>query len=121
MKTFFLVGSILLSACFYQCGSVNKSQAASPDGARLIVSFISKGGGIDGKSLKDFEQLVKDFNTANKSNISYTVQPWGREGEKDYCFQPGQGKNFEKLISEVKKSLQGKELIRLKENAACRK
>lgn len=120
MKTLFIVGSILLSACFCQCGPVNKSQASSPDKTRLIVSFISKGGGIDGKSLKDFEQLVKDFNTANKSNISYTIKPWGREGEKDYCFEPGQGRNLEKLVSEIKKSLQGKELIRLKENAICR-
>ena len=99
----------------------NPEQKKMQDGSRLVISFISKGGGIDRKTKKSFEKMIVDFNTANKCNVVYTLKTWGKEGERDYCFSFGQGDFLEKFVSEAKEKLKGKELIQVKENTECRK
>src|ERR1044071_5428783 len=49
--------------------------------SRVVVSFISRGEGIDKKLRTDFDAWL-----ANKKNVSWETHPWGREGEVNYCF-----------------------------------
>jgi hypothetical protein len=86
------------------------------------VSFYSIGSGIDYKSLKKFEDLIKSKQNLD-SNIFYNKYPWGREGEVDYCIE------VSKLSLEAKKHLEdnirmvlnSSENARININKPCRK
>jgi hypothetical protein len=85
------------------------------DTARLMVSFISKGFGIDTKSKNHFDVWL------SARNESYTANPWGREGEVSYCF-PLKNKSAaeqEAFIRDVKNELTNRDLIVFNENIPC--
>lgn len=52
----------------------------------MIVSFISKGEGLDYKLVEKIDAAINDFNKKNKTKIAPEILSWGREGEKDYNF-----------------------------------
>ncbi len=82
---------------------------------RLKVSFISYGGGINGPVKKDFEVFIKDWGKSH-APIAYSVKPWGREGERDYCFSLGElnDKEIEVFLKEVKAKFDGKDRVLIK-------
>lgn len=59
------------------------------------VSFYSIGEGIDSKSRNAFESYIKESQN-QYPELSYIKQPWGREGEVDYCV------DITKLNSDIK-------------------
>lgn len=83
---------------------------------RLIVSFFSKGEGIDHKTKDEFERMINDFNS-KKCNIGYETEILYKEGEKEYFFPSGQSsdKCLEKFVTKAKALLKDKELVLLKE------
>jgi hypothetical protein len=52
----------------------------------MIISFISKGEGLDYKLVEKIDATINDFNKKNKTKITPEIVSWGREGEKDYNF-----------------------------------
>ena len=52
----------------------------------MIVSFISKGEGIDHELKDKVDARIVLFNKENKTDIQPEIVGWGREGEKDYNF-----------------------------------
>ena len=52
----------------------------------MIISFISKGEGIDRKLKEAVDKSIATFNTEQKVKIKPELQMWGREGETDYNF-----------------------------------
>jgi len=88
------------------------------DTVRFMVSFISKGFGIDTKSKAHFDKWISD-----RGNIQYTASPWGREGEMSYCF-PLKGKSAaeqEAFIRDAKNELPNRDLVVFSENIPCEK
>ena len=89
---------------------------------RVIISFISIG---EGPSLTGHDKLQNFLNFQNENtekNLKCDTIPWGREGEVDYCFtleelSEGEQENF---MGELRRSLEGDELIRIEENTVCR-
>ncbi len=87
----------------------------------LIISFYSKGEGIDQKSKDKFDEFLANFeNKNNLQNYKYAVS-WGREGEIDYCLNLTRlsAENKEKFIKEAKNLRQDSDLVHLSENAPC--
>lgn len=52
----------------------------------MIVSFISKGEGINHELKDKVDARIVLFNKENKTDIQPEIVSWGREGEKDYNF-----------------------------------
>jgi len=85
---------------------------------RLSVSFISIGAGTDKKARQDYDQYLIQYEQKNKIKLSFKITPWGREGEKDYCFKLNElnKKQQEVFIAETKEVLKNSTLVRYKEN-----
>jgi len=85
---------------------------------RFSVSFISIGAGTDKKARQDYDQYLTQYEQKNKIKLSYKITPWGREGEKDYCFKLNElnKKQQEVFIAETKEVLKNSTLVRYKEN-----
>ena len=81
----------------------------------LIISFISKGAGID-HSLKDkIDAIITEFNNKNNVDLKYDKTGWGREGEVDYNFilknlSTDQKKSF---ISSIKEAIGSSDMAQL--------
>jgi len=50
----------------------------------VIISFISKGEGIDHKLVEKIDQAISKFNKDKKVSVKPEKLNWGREGELDY-------------------------------------
>lgn len=127
----FLVLATLLAAAAapFACRSTQTqaqaSQPPAPAGPntmfRLVVSFYSKGEGIDYKMRQKFEGFMADAQATRKLNLNPLSVPWGREGEVDFCLMlneltPRQQKD---LVAEIKNMMEGHELVRVSENSRC--
>jgi hypothetical protein len=86
--------------------------------SRLIVSFYSPGNGIDHKALALFATEILSKN----ENIIYSTVSWGREGERDYCFQLAElsAKEQEAFIKKVNTLLGSVKRVHILENQECR-
>ncbi len=84
----------------------------------LIVSFISIGSGIDGKSVKILDNFIIAFQQDKNVIITYKRIAWGREGETEYCFSLANlSKEMkEKFTVNVKSYFLDNQLIALYEN-----
>jgi hypothetical protein len=82
----------------------------------LVVSFISKGSGVDKNAINKLKTFLDDYNSNSKKPVTYLVKSWGREGEKDYCIN----ESNKEFIDKVKSAMQGFGLVRIKENSVCR-
>ena len=87
---------------------------AKENNYRLIISFVSAGSGIDGKT----QQKVMAFITMHSSKPAYETFKWGREGEVDYCMHLKELSSSKQkvFVKNVKKLIKGKELVLLLEN-----
>ena len=52
----------------------------------LLVSFISRGEGINGQAKTKLDDFIIDFEAKHSLTIQYEKINWGKEGERDYCF-----------------------------------
>jgi hypothetical protein len=80
---------------------------------RLVVSFISKGQGIDGKTMEKIDAYIAAFSP----KPGYENCQWGREGESDYCFHLKELKHHEqkKFIEGLEKLITDKEMVQVKQ------
>lgn len=85
---------------------------------RLVVSFISKGAGIDYETLKSFENWL-----AERPRFVYTKSHWGREGEVNLCFRMSNLSTREQeiFVRDVRTQLTDKDLVIVSEWADCDK
>ncbi|MES2133094.1 MAG: hypothetical protein V4506_12140 [Bacteroidota bacterium] len=128
MKTILLLASVLSFAVMsMSCKSQKNTTttAATTDSAadskeqtyRLIVSFTSKGAGVNAEKRTAFLAYVESHpkKPANKAVL------WGREGETDYCLSLKELSKKEQtdFINDVKKVVSGSDQVILSENAIC--
>ena len=88
----------------------------------LVVSFYSRGNGINREAAGKLENFLIQYSQRTHSEISYRKVPWGREGEVDFCI-PLAGMNSgqrDKFISSVKELLRTAETVHIMENSPCR-
>ncbi len=80
----------------------------------LVVSFISKGSGIDGKTKDKIDAFIKGFH----KKVEFEVCQMGREGETNYLFHLKELKEHErkKFIKELKEQILDKEMVHVEEN-----
>lgn len=85
---------------------------------RLVVSFISKGEGIDMKTEENFKVWL-----AERPQFTYEVTHWGREGEVNYCFRMSNidGRQQEVFVRDVRTFMADKELVIVSEWTKCDK
>ena len=116
---------VVLSACSSKKGPTDTTEVlegieanVSIIPSRLIVSFYSPGNGIDHKALALFSTEILSKN----ENITYSKVSWGREGERDYCFQLAELSAEQQVafIKEVNTLLGSVKRIRILENQECR-
>lgn len=62
----------------------NDNNTAALD-SNVVVSFFSKGAGIDLAAKEKTDAFIIKFNKDNQQNILAEQYRWGREGEIDYC------------------------------------
>lgn len=85
---------------------------------RVMVSFISKGEGIDTQSKNKFDLWL-----AARPNIQYNISPWGREGEVSYCFQLSNLSTEEQatFVNDIRNLLTNRSLVYINEHIVCEK
>jgi hypothetical protein len=108
---------ILAVAAFYfgtiQAQSTPKTNQKK-DTYALVVSFISKGSGIDHKAQAKIDSLVQNF----PKKPTFEICRMGREGETFYLFRLKELAKHEqkKFIKEVKDQISDKEMVHVEEN-----
>lgn len=84
---------------------------------RVIVSFISKGTGVDRNKVESFLTYVESH---SKKPLYEKIQ-WGREGEMDFCLQLNELNKDEQVvfIEKLKEQMKGSDRVFITENQAC--
>jgi hypothetical protein len=84
---------------------------------RFMVSFISKGEGIDEKTRETFEKWLQE----QQRPLKWETFAWGREGEVDFCLKLDElsTRDQEKFIEQARIFLANKDLVIISENAPC--
>lgn len=84
---------------------------------RFVVSFYSKGEGIDYKSKDEFEKFLNSY----PKKITFEPTAWGREGEVDYCLKLNELSAIEQtdFVRKAKELLSKSALVHVDENAKC--
>ena len=95
---------------------------AAPSPSNLVVSFFSKGNGINREAAGNLEKFLTEYIRKTNTTVTYKKTGWGREGETDYCISlsamnTGQRSKF---IAAIKDLLRPVETIHLFENRPCR-
>ena len=106
---YFLFFTVLLT------GSISAQEIPGKENNyRLIISFISQGSGIDGKTQEKVITFIKKL----PSKPVFEMYQWGREGEVDYCLHLKELSSAKQkaFVKNVKKLIKGKELVLLLEN-----
>lgn len=117
VKINFLIFAVMLILPFVSCKSTAQNATSTPGNNRMVVSFISKGNGINNQIHEQFEKFVQGH---PKKPIMENYR-WGREGEIDYCLQLKElsKKDQVKFVDEVKKIIGNSDVVLLTENAPC--
>jgi len=87
----------------------------------VVVSFYSKGGGIDSKALHIYNVFLDGFEKQHNLKLNYIRTPWGREGEVDYCI-PLNNMDSDKqsnFLLQTREILIQSQLVHILENAPC--
>ncbi len=135
MKNLFFLAAILsLAASTMSCKSKKETSSSATASAsnttasetkaddpnklncRLVVSFISKGAGLDREKNAAFMEYI----TGHPKKPAYKEVRWGREGETDYCFRLAEldtKKDQESFIEGLKKIAAGSDMMVITENA----
>lgn len=105
----------------FACKHTKNAQKATDDTYRLIVSFTSKGAGVDAKTLAALESLVTTFSNKDGFLVKYDKITWGREGEFDYCFKMAgmKASKQDEFVKAVKNVTKDSPQVFITENAVC--
>jgi hypothetical protein len=125
-RIFYLILFIFFECILVSCATsrTNISQeVTSQNQCRLVISFISKGGGIDRNTKNKVLAYLESYNKTHGKSILYETIRWGREGEVDFCFSLSELKKKEqnKFIQELKSLVGNSENVRIAENTEKRK
>lgn len=96
-------------------------QQKAKETANLVVSFYSKGSGIDYELANQFDDMLNK--KMNQDQLVFSKKGWGREGETDFCINVNSSfskKEKAELITEIKLYVSKSTLVHLKEDAECR-
>jgi hypothetical protein len=85
-----------------------------------VVSFFSRGAGIDHKAYKYLLLAINEHNATFKTSLVFNSTNWGREGEKHLCFPEQSTPNFIESISSVKSTLDSSKEVHLYYNVFCK-
>lgn len=93
--------------------STSQNTNATDTLCHLNVSFISAGAGTDKKAIREYNQYIIQYEQTNKIKLNYKITSWGREGEKDYCFNLKElnKKQQEAFTAETKEVLKNSTLV----------
>jgi len=100
--------------------SVSGDEAASLN--NLMVSFYSRGAGINRKAVIELEDFLIEYSRSTNTQIPYKKIAWGKEGEVDFCIPlsnmiKGQREKFLRLVKDI---LRLADTVHLYENRPCR-
>lgn len=87
---------------------------------KTIVSFISKGEGIDNESLAIFEKLVVKYQNNRSCTYSFELKTWGREGERDYCVSALSNDCLADFTYEIQQQFSKKDRVLIEKNKTCK-
>lgn len=81
----------------------------------MILSFISKGEGIDYTLKKKIDNILNSFNKKNNTNLKPETLAWGREGEIDYNFITKNLSTSQKdeLTSQVRETIGSSDMVHI--------
>ena len=109
--------------CFTMCKTKEKTtQAVTVNSSvkTIVVSFISKGSGIDHESRIELDSLV-----ARKAEIDcdfdHSVLKKGREGERKYCLTFTETRCYNKAYGVLTAKFDNKELVKVDPKGVCKK
>ncbi|REJ81588.1 MAG: hypothetical protein DWQ44_10625 [Bacteroidetes bacterium] len=93
------------------------------DTVRLVVSFFSVASGSDYKSMIAMEDSIGEFARRKNKTIDYQKNPWGREGEMDYCFSLSEleDENQAEFIQFIREVLKNAKSVNVYENQLCQR
>ncbi len=101
--------------------SINNAQEENIVLSQLVVSFVSRGYGVDMKAVDDFFYLMNQFNEKNHLTLMYDHKISGREGERDYCFVGNNELLIEQFTKELKAHFANNKLVFVKQYTPCKK
>lgn len=122
----FCIALGLVEFSFYSCSNakpISQQEIVTTDQCRLVISFISKGRGIDRDTKKNVLAYIENYNKTHSLTLVYETVRWGREGEVDFCFALEELKKRQqvKFIDELKTLVQKSDCVRISENSEKRK
>lgn len=82
-----------------------KKERLGMDSCSFKVRFYSEASGPDLVALEKTDQILRE----EFKNIRYKIMPWGREGERDYCFYLNEMELIEQnaFVGRLKSALNG--------------
>lgn len=85
---------------------------------RVIVSFISIGGGSDSQAYAKLNDIISRTQESG-GMLSKDEIPWGREGEVDVCLPLTElsKQQADALVQQLKKTFEGNNLVQITENS----
>jgi len=105
------------SNCEHSNWQVNATTNMQEDIYRLVVSFYSKGEGVDLSHKAEYEKFLNN----QPKKIAFEPTTWGREGETDYCLKLNELTTDEQsnFVKKSKEILNRSTLVHVNENAKC--
>lgn len=99
------------------------SNTSLSDSSDLVITFSSRGEGINANSVETLHSFIDEFESQYVVSIEVNINNWGREGERDYCFNLKNlnNKNKKIFIADAKVLLEKKKLVTITENRLCSK
>ena len=90
------------------------------DKYHLVVSFFSRGQGVDSETHKSFKEFITPYDSTGQ--ITADKYHWGREGETDYCirFVSLDAAKQQEFTTQAKAILARSTLVHVEENADCK-
>jgi hypothetical protein len=84
---------------------------------RIVIAFISKGAGIDGKTMDAVTKFIEE----HPKKPALEKYRWGREGEQDFALKLSElsTKEQKTFVEEIQKIAGKSDLVQISENAPC--
>jgi hypothetical protein len=121
-KIILLCSIVMLSfACKHTKNTEKTTTTPSPTTYRAIVSFGSKGNGIDSKTIAALESYVITFGKKVDKTITFEKVNYGKEGEVDYCFALSElsKSKQDEFVQGLKNVTKSGQIVFVNENTVC--
>ena len=127
-----LFAAALSSGCKPKQNGVTSTPAPAPTSDEIeakkqaynniVISFYSKGEGVNVKAVETIEDFLKKYSTKINQPIPYNKISWGREGEVDFCISLAglKGEDRRIFVDKTREIVRKFELINFFENHPCR-